>query len=381
MRGNITRRGKSSWRLKLDLASGTGQRQTIFVTVRGKRQDAERELTRLIATADNGSFIEPTKVTIADYMQAWLDGPHGLAGKTAERYRQLADHQIIPHLGALPLQKLRPQHVADWHTKLVTSGGKDGRALSPQTTLSAHRVLHRLLARAVEVELLTRNVTSAVKPPRVEETEVESLTADQIGGVLKALEGHYPLQPIAVLALGSGARRGEILALAWEDVNLDAATIKIERSLEQTKGGLRFKAPKTKHGRRTVALPPMAVEALRAHRRRQLELRLALGLGKPGPDGLVFCAHDGSPIPPNNLSRDWARFVKSHKLPAVSFHALRHSHASALIAGGIDALTVSRRIGHASPVVTLGIYSHLFKETDKTAASAIEAALRTGEER
>ena len=381
MRGNITRRGKSSWRLKLDLGSSGGQRQTRYVTVRGKRQDAERELTRLIAAFDNGSFVEPTKVTVADYLRAWLNGPHGLAGKTAERYWQLAEQQIIPHLGDLPLQKLRPAHVADWHTKLVTAGGKDGRPLSAQTTVAAHRVLHRLLARAVAVELLPRNVASAVKPPKVEETEVESLTADQIGRVLKALEGHYPLQPIAVLALSSGARRGEILALAWKNVDLDATTIKIERSLEQTKAGLKFKAPKTKHGRRTVALPPIALEALRAHRRRQLELRLAVGLGKPDPDALVFCGLDGSPIPPNNLSRDWARFVKSRKLPAISFHALRHSHASALIASGIDALTVSRRIGHASPVVTLSIYSHLFKETDKTAASAIEAALRTGEER
>jgi integrase len=108
---------------------------------------------------------------------------------------------------------------------------------------------------------------------------------------------------------------------------------------------------------------------------------MAVGMGKHDPDALVFCGLDGSPIPPNNLSRDWARFVKSRKLPAISFHALRHSHASALIAGGIDALTVSRRIGHASAVVTLSIYSHLFKETDKTAADAIEAALRTSEER
>ena len=108
---------------------------------------------------------------------------------------------------------------------------------------------------------------------------------------------------------------------------------------------------------------------------------MALGPGKPEPDVLAFSTIEGHPIPPNNLSRDWARFVKSRKPPSISFHGLRHSHASALIASGIDALTVSRRIGHASPVVTLGIYSHLFKETDKTAASAIEAALRTGDER
>ncbi len=106
-----------------------------------------------------------------------------------------------------------------------------------------------------------------------------------------------------------------------------------------------------------------------------------MGLGKAEPDALVFSLYDGSPIPPNNLSRDWRRFVLARNLPAVSFHALRHSHASALIASGIDALTVSRRIGHASPVVTLSVYAHLFNNTDAAAADAIEAALRTSKER
>jgi integrase len=144
---------------------------------------------------------------------------------------------------------------------------------------------------------------------------------------------------------------------------------------------LRFKAPKTKNGRRVVSLPPIAVDALRAHRRRQLELRMVLGQGRPEPDTLIFSTREGGPIPPNNLYRDWARFVKARKLPAISFHGLRHSHVSALIAGGVDVLTVSRRIGHASPVVTMKVYAHLFSETDKIAAKAIEAALRTGKER
>ena len=381
--GHIRRRGEASWEIKFDtgIDPATGRRKTCYASMKGSRRDAQRELTRLLAAADAGTLVEPSKLTIASCLMAWLDGPHGLSGKTAERYRQLAVQQIIPHLGALALQKLKPAHIADWHAKLLAAGGKGGAApLSARTVGHAHRVLHRALARAVETELLARNVASVVKPPKVGETEIESLKADQIDTVLSALRGHA-LEPIAVLALSSGARRGELLGLAWASVDLDAATIKIERSLEQTKAGLKFKAPKTKHGRRTVTLPPVALGALRAHRRRQLELRMAVGLGRLDPDSLVFSTVDGNPIPPNNLSRDWARFVKAHKLPAISFHALRHSHASALIVGGIDTLTLSRRIGHASAVVTLGIYGHLFSETDKTAAKAIEAALRTGKER
>lgn len=179
-----------------------------------------------------------------------------------------------------------------------------------------------------------------------------------------------------MLALSAGARRGEILALTWGNVDLATAAVRIERSLEQTKAGLRFKQPKTKHGRRTIALPPIAVEALQAHRRRQLEIRLAFGQGKLEPGTLLFSTIDGDPIPPNNLSRDWRRFVRARKLPAVSFHGLRHSHASALIANGIDPLTVSRRIGHASTSTTMNLYSHMFEKTDIAAAKAIEAALK-----
>jgi integrase len=375
-RGSITRRGKSSWRIKYDVPGTVpGARITRYATVRGTKAQAQRELARLLHAADSGIGIEPSKLTVADYLRAWLAGPHGLAGKTAERYGQLAEQQILPHLGHMALQALRPMHVEAWHATLLKSGGKDGAALSARTVGHAHRILHRLLARAVTAELVARNVASAVKPPKVEDTEIASLKADEVAAVLAALQGH-PLEPIAVLALATGARRGEILGLRWGD--FDAATLRIARSLEQTKAGLAFKPPKTKAGARVISLPPIAVDALTAHRRRQLELRLALGRGKLDDDALMFTAIDGGPIPPNNLSRDWWRFVQTRNLPRVSFHGLRHSHASALIASGIDPVTVSRRIGHANVSTTLNIYSHEFADTDAAAATAIETALRKG---
>ncbi len=381
MRGTIQRRGRASWRVKFDVPSTTttttGKRQTRYITVRGRRQDAERELTRLISAAHAGTLVEPSATTIADYLRSWLSGAHGLAGKTVERYRDLAEHQIIPHLGAMALQKLKPAHVADWQQKLLTAGGKDGRPLSPRTVGHAHRVLHRTLERALKSELVARNVAHAIEPPKVEHVEVEALKADQIAPVLDALKGHW-LEPIALLALASGARRGEILALTWGNVDLDRATMRIERSLEQTRGGLHFKRPKTQRGVRRLALPPIAVETLQAHRRRQLEIRLALGQGKPDADTLVFSTIEGEPLPPNNLSRDWRRFVKARKLPAISFHGLRHSHVSALIASGLDPLTVARRVGHANATVTMKTYAHMFEQTDTIAAKAIEAALSGG---
>lgn len=378
MRGNITRRGKSSWRLKFDLDRDpvTGKRRTQFITVRGKRQDAQRELARLLTEASNGTLIDPSKITVAELICGWLDGAHGLSPKTLERYRQLVEQQIIPYLGRIELQKLRPAHVQDWHDKIMRGGGKNGRPLSARTVGHAHRVLHRALQRAVENETLPRNVASLIRPPKVELQEVEILSADEIGIVLAKLEDHA-LHPIATLALATGMRRGELLALRWGDVDLGGATMRVERALEETGAGFRFKAPKTKHGQRTVSLPKSAIEVLRAHRLKQLELRVALGQGKQELDALVFSTFEGAPLSPDNLSRDWRRAVIALDLPKVKFHALRHSHASALIASGLDVLTVSRRLGHGSPVITLSTYAHLFGKTDEKAADAIEAALRT----
>lgn len=144
---------------------------------------------------------------------------------------------------------------------------------------------------------------------------------------------------------------------------------------------LRLKAPKTAHGFRTISLPANVVAALRDHRRSQLETRLLLGLGRPEPDALVFCQPDGSPLAPSWLSYTWRNTCVSLKLPRVTFHALRHTHASALIAAGVDVVAISRRLGHSSPVVTLRIYAHLFNKDDSAAAAAIEAAMRTQRQR
>ena len=245
----------------------------------------------------------------------------------------------------------------------MASGGKNGRPLSARTVGHAHHVLHTALERAVGTELLARNVAHAISPPKVALTEIA------------ALKG-YKLEAIAVLALSTGARRGEILALRWGDVDLTAGTIRIARSLEQTTGSLKFKQPKTARGTRTISLPAAAVEALQVHRKRQLEQRMALGQGKLVAETLVFSTIDGEPMSPNGLSRDWGNFVRAQGLPLVSFHGLRHSHVSALIASGVDPLTISRRIGHANVSTTTNVYGHLFKQTDTTAATAIEAVLK-----
>jgi hypothetical protein len=298
-RGSIRRRGKRSWQIRFDDGvDAAGRRKARWATVRGTRQDARRELTRMLAATDTGTLPEPSKSTVAVYVREWLDNDHDLAPKTKERYRELAEGQIIPRLGNMMLQRLRPKQIDDWHKTLLKTGARSGGPLSARTVGHAHRVLHRALQKAVETEVLSRNVASAISPPTVKEAEIEIL-----------------------------------------------------------------------------ALPANAVAALREHCRKLKETRLALGLGRPDDDTLLFAEVDGSPTAPNRLTRRWQDACVSLGLPRVSFHALRHTHASALIASGLDVVLISRRLGHANPTVTLNVYGHLFKRDDRAAADAIEAAM------
>jgi hypothetical protein len=199
-------RGKDRWRLRYRVG---GKRYT--KAFQGSITEAKRELRRLLKSVDDGTHVAPDKTTVAEYLRNWLDNDTDLSPKTLERYRQLADQQIIPHLGAIVLQNLRSARVGEWHATLLKSGGKNGRPLSARTVGHAHRVLHRALERALRLEIISRNVARAVRPPKVNSVEVEILSVSQMADVLARLAGHC-LHPIASLALGTGMRRAKYAA-------------------------------------------------------------------------------------------------------------------------------------------------------------------------
>jgi integrase len=368
MRGHLTRRGHRSWRLKYDLAS-SGSRQTRYVTLRGTRTQAEAQAAKVLASVAGGTHVDPSGETVANFVERWLHdwANDNVSNKTWTRYAQLLRNYLAARVGRVPLQKLRAADLQAIYGAMARAG------LADRTRLHLHRVTHTMLKHAVQWGVVARNVAAMVDAPRVQAREVEILTSAQIQAALDTLRGKS-LYPIVATALGTGLRRSELLALRWQDVDLDAGHLRVERALEQTKrGGLLFKEPKTKYGRRLVTLPPSTVALLREHRRAQLEQRLALGLGKEPDDALVFPNWDGSIRSPNGVTKEWALAMCKAGLIA-TLHSLRHTHASTLIASGLDVLTISRRLGHGSPAITLGIYGHLFK-TDDRAAAIMEAAL------
>lgn len=382
MSGHIRRRGERSWELKFDTGVDalTRKRVTRYHSFKGTKRDAQAELVRLMEAVRTGAYVDPSKATLGEFLDRWERdwAATNVTPKTLERYRELLKVHVRPHLGALPVQRLQPVHLAELYGKLSREGrrprgGKAVVGLSPRTVGHVHRVLHKAFNVAVEWGVTHRNVASAATPPKVADAEIEILSEDQAREILKQLRGRS-LYMIAMLGLTTGMRRGELLALRWRDVDFGAAKLKVEQSLEQTKSGLRFKAPKTKHGRRTVGLAASVVAELRAHWKEQQEQRLRLGLGKTPDDGLVLARWDGAPRSPNSTTKEWTRALRDLKLPAVSLHALRHTHASQLIASGMDVLTISRRLGHSNPTITLSVYGHLFSNADDRAVQVMEAA-------
>ncbi|WP_295135662.1 site-specific integrase [uncultured Reyranella sp.] len=370
MKGTITRRGKSSWRLKFDAPSADGKRNTQYVTVRGGKKDAQAKLNEQLAAIGKGTFVEPSKLALADHIRSRIDlwhsageiGPHSF-----KRYGDILDLHIRPHIGAIAVQRLSTTDVEGWHKKLRDT------PLAPRTVRHCHRLLSKALADAVRHKIVTHNVAGreGQRSPKVPNDEVEIIRAGEIEGVVEKLRG-TPMFAPAMLALFCGLRAGEICALRWANVDLDKKVIHVRESVEEVHGEpLAVKAPKTKAGIRSITAPDIVIEALRDLRRQQLELRLALGLGKPGDDALVYPAGHGGIKRPSNLSRDWRRADAAD----LHFHGLRHTHASQLIAAGLDVVLISTRLGHAKPTITLAIYAHLFEKDDAAAAEAINRAL------
>lgn len=375
MGGHIRRRGKHSWELKFDIdRDATGERETRYRSFKGTRRQAELELARLISQHAAGEGVDPSKETIADFARRWDRDwlSINLSPKSIERYRELLRLYVVPRIGAMPVQKLRAATLAELYAALLRGGGKGGRPLAPATVSFVHRILHRMIGHAVTWGIVSTNVTESVEAPPTPDTEIAVLSEDQIRRLMQHLNGRT-LRPIVSFLLGTGCRRGEALALQWKDIDFKKATVRIERSVEETKGGLRIKSPKTRHGRRNVSISPWLVAELRAHHLRQQEQRLKLGMGKAPEDSVVFARWDGGLRSPHSLTQKFAETMMALGFDA-TMHVLRHSHVSQLIAAGLDVLTISRRIGHASPSITLDVYGHMFKNTDTKAAEIIEAA-------
>jgi integrase len=367
-----------------------GRRRTATATVHGTSKDAQRELRKRLTALDEGRHVDASRLTVGDWLTTWLAAIESeVAPKTHERYGEYVTHFLIPELGAIGLQKLTSLAIQAAYTKWATTGRRDGKpgGLSPRTRRHIHRVLFAALARACEHDppLLARNPAGAFRKrglPKVERKVVETLTPQRAIDLLAALRHTRMFWPVLVI-LATGVRRGEALALRWGRVNLDTGVVVIAESLEQTKKGLRFKSTKSEKPR-AIDLPAFAVAELRRHKVEQAKELLAQGIRQT--DRTLVCRRanpinkDGkldpdAAMPPRSCSHEFSRLIGVWKLPKVSLHKLRHSHASMLIAAGENLKTIQERLGHSSIAVTIDLYGHLAETAQATAAARLDKAL------
>jgi integrase len=379
--GHIRERSPGSWEIRYSLGAdvGTGKRRVATATVRGDRKTAEAELRRLLRSRDTGEHVDSSRITVSQWLDRWLATVQAeVSPKTYERYAEVVHNFLVPTLGGLQITKLTPSHLQALYNTLATEGRRDGKegGLSPRTRRHIHRILSSALVRAVEQQVLARNPADAFKKrlPKVERRSMVTLSPAQSARLLAEIKHTRTYSPV-FLALATGMRRGEVFALRWKNVDLERGALRVVESLEQTKAGIRFKAPKTDRAR-AITLPVFAVDELRRLKRLQAEELLKIGVRQTG-ETLVCARADGEPLQPQSLTHQFTRLVSRVKgLPRVRFHDLRHSHATQLLLAGVHPKIAQERLGHATITTTLDLYSHVTDTMQSDAADRLDALFK-----
>jgi integrase len=369
MLGHVRKRSKTSWAVVVDLGRdpGTGKRRRLWRSVRGTKRDAQALLVQLLGERDAG-FRPGRRITVAEFLERWLRdyAATNTAPKTHRTYKDLVRNHLTPGLGNAVLSTLAPDQIQRFYRQLSAKG------LSPTTVLHAHRILREALQHAVKWQLLPRNPADLVDPPRAARREVLALKPEAVRGVLTAA-GETEYGALVHLAVMTGLRQGELLALRWDDVDLKSRTLQVRRTLQRL-DGLHFREPKTAGSRRSVALSPSTVASLRQLAEKQTKAK-ALAGSAYRDDGLVFATAVGTPIDPRNVNRTWYRIIKAARLQGLRFHDLRHTHASLMLAQGTHPKIVSERLGHSGVRITLDTYSHALPNLQLEAAATLDQTL------
>jgi integrase len=364
--GTVFQRPDGRWEGCVDLGWADGKRQRRSIYGRTKKE-ALAKLSQMQRQAAEGTLVVSERTTVEQFCASWLEAIRpSLRPGTWRRYEQYVRVHTVPTLGRVPLTKLTPQHLQQLYAARLAAGA------SAQSVVHLHRMLHRALSQAVKWGLISRNIAALVDPPRVERVEFEPLTAEEAGRLLDAAKGDR-LEALYVLALTTGLRRGELLGLRWQDIDLDARVLHVRRSLQIDEDGKwRSGDPKTKRSRRPVLLVDMAVEALKQHRQHQDHERKVAGeLWKDST--LVFSNTVGGPIWGEDLlKRSFYPLLQRAGLRRVRFHDLRHSTATLLLTCGVHPKIVSEILGHSRISITMDLYTHVSEDMQREAVDRLQ---------
>ena len=361
MNGNITKRGKDSWRIRVFTGyNEQGKQQFISRTVRGLKRDAQEAARKIIEELRKGTYRKNNKLTLAQYMQEYLDttGSLTLSPRTLHRYAEIVQKHLIPNLGDVELQKLTADEIRAYYAEAIRSGRRDGKGgLSKRTVLQHHHVLHKILEQALEDDVIASSPATKRLAPKLEaDCKMHVITPEQAEELLATASTCKYLDCIK-FALQTGMRRGEIVGTKWADLDLQGQRLSISRSITEVKGEIFEKTTKTKSGRRSIDLMDTTISLLNGIRAEQDKNRLFLGDAYNNND-YVFSEANGDCLHPESVTKSFMHYADKANLD-LTFHDLRHCHASWLLAAGVHPKIVSERLGHSSVQITLDLYSHL----------------------
>jgi len=381
--GTISRRSDGRWEARVTLPDGT--RKALYAKT---RQEAQAKLRQAQSDIERGLPLADEQQTVATYLTGWLATiAPTVRASTLLRYTYDVRRNILPTLGHVKLARLSAQQVQTLYAAKLAAG------LSTTSVRHLHACLHKALASAVRLGLVPRNVADMVDAPQMRAPHQETLTPEEARQLLASAHADGDrLEALWALAIHTGMREGELLALRWRDVDLSGmagkpATVQVRASLSisrekvyDAQTGLTqnrpvYSEPKTAKGKRRIRLTPQAVEALRAHRTRQKAERLHAGEVWREND-LVFCSQIGTPLYARNVIRSFRRRLAKAGLRQIRFHDLRHTAATLLLLGYVQPQVVSEMLGHATPDITSRIYSHVLPDMQANAADVMAHLLR-----
>lgn len=374
--GTIHQRKDGRWEGKLtigfDYTKNKPKRQTFY----GKtRTEVQKKMDKVKSELTSGKYIANNKIVLAEWLDRWLTTYAKVTVRisTWESYESMCRVHIKPAIGNIPLQELRPEHLQNLYNEKLSNGRIKGGGLSPKTVGYIHAVIHMALQQAVKEQLVQRNVAELVSKPKQKRYEITPLTIEQLKIFLNFAVGHRFYVPF-MLECFTGLRRGELLGLKWQDLDLVKKTVTVKHSLIRTRQGLIFSEPKTAKSRRTIPIPEEIITTLKSHKAKQNEDKLLAGKAYDNKD-LVFCNSLGNPIDPRNFTEQFEGLLKQANLPRVRFHDMRHSHATMLLMLNEHPKVVQERLGHSTIAMTLDTYSHILPGMQEKATEKVSQAL------
>lgn len=372
MKGSIVKRG-NKFSIVVDIGRDPlGKRQQRWFSGYNTRKEAEKDLPKILVKIQSGELISKNKITLGDFSKEWLVEKikkDNLSPVTIAGYENIINNHIVPTIGTFKLQDIKAYNLQKYFDLKAET-------LATKTLDNHMKLLTSIFLRALDMDIIEKNPLTKVKIGRIKSEEVKIFTIEECKILIDKVQDNLLLKMPVILALFLGLRRGECLGLRWSDIDFNNKTVTISQNLQYVNQVFYFKEPKTKKSKRTLAIPDAIIPLLKEHQKWQKEMTLR-SYGHWRNERNLVCTKklSGGPVAPNTISDAFRKFLVKNDLPLVTFHGLRHTNASLMLAGGVSAKAASTRLGHNNISITLDLYTHLMERVDIEAAEKINNLL------